>query len=109
VQAGAQQITTTGGRFPVWSRDMKELYYWTESGGVVTIMAVPLIPGPSFNWGAATSAIRGRFPRPSDDNPYDVWNGRFVVLQEVEGTDTTRREIVVVQNWFEELKRRLKN
>ncbi len=105
VKSGAQQVTTSGGVMPVWSHDQKHLYYWTVAGGTVTIMETPLEAGPSFSWGQARPAVRGLFERPTSDAQFDVWNDRFLVLKTFErgGTSPT---IVIVQNWFEELKQR---
>ena len=105
VDTGAQQVTTTGGSMPVWARDGRELYYWTDAGGTVTIMAVPILAGPTFNWGAARAVIRGRFATPTFDTQYDVWGDRFLVVKTLEGTHGSRPQIVIVTNWFEELKR----
>src|SRR4029453_10459869 len=54
LKSGTQQITTTGGTMPVWSRDQKHLYYWTIDGNVVTIMSGPVVAGPPFTGGQPT-------------------------------------------------------
>ena len=104
VRNGAQQVTTSGGAMPVWSRDQKHLYYWTAAGGTVTIMDAPIVAGSTFGWGQARPAVRGSFERPTSDAQFDVWNERFLVLRAVDNRATPT--IVIIQNWFEELKQR---
>jgi Tol biopolymer transport system component len=104
VKGGAQQVTTSGGVMPVWSRDQKTLFYWISAGGTVTIVEVPVAMGPSFSWGQAKPAVRGSFERPTSDFQFDFWNDRFLVLKAVDSRATPT--IVVIQNWFEELKQR---
>ena len=105
VKSGAQQVTTSGAAMPVWSRDQKHLYYWTSAGGTVTIMEVPVVADSAFSWGQARPVISGSFERPTADNQFDVWNDRFLVLKAAESRATVP-SIVIVQNWFEELKQR---
>jgi serine/threonine-protein kinase len=105
VHGGAQQVTSGGGTMPVWSRDQRYLYYWTVDGGTVTVMEVPAAIEGAFTWGEAKPLLRGSFERPTQDTQYDVWNGRFLLLKAVESRESSPA-IVIVQNWFEELKQR---
>jgi len=104
VKSGAQQVTISGGVMPVWSRDRKTLFYWISAGGTVTLMEMPVTLGPSFSWGQAKPVVRGSFERPTSDPQFDFWNDRFLVLKAVESRATPT--IVIIQNWFEELKQR---
>ena len=91
---------------PVWSRDQKHLYYWTMEGTIVTIMSLPVVSGSTFTWGQATPALRGRYERPTLDTQYDVWGDRFLMLKAAR-TGEAPPAIVIVENWFEELKKRV--
>ena len=102
VKGGAQQVTTSGGVMPVWSRDRKTLFYGISAGGTVTLMEMPVAVGSSFSWGQAKPVVRGSFERPTSDPQFDFWDNRFLVLKAVEGRATPT--IVIIQNWFEELK-----
>lgn len=77
----------------------------TVAEDTVTIMEVPVEVGAAFTWDQAKPVLPGSFERPSMDTQYDVWNGRFLVLKAVERRETSPA-IVLVQNWFQELKRR---
>ena len=81
-----------------------ELFFWNERGTMVSIMSVPVIPGTTFDFGTAQTVIQGRDARPSTDTQYDVGpGGRFLLLKPL--ASSTGNEIVIVQNWFEDLKR----
>jgi WD40-like Beta Propeller Repeat len=108
LKGGAQQVTTTGGTMPVWSRDQKHLYYWTMEGSVVTIMGVPVVAGSTFTWGQATPVVRGPFSQPTFDTQYDVWNDRFLVLKAAQTGEVTPA-ILIVEHWFEELTKRFQD
>jgi serine/threonine-protein kinase len=105
VKGGAQQVTTTGGTMPVWSRDQNQLFYWTIAGNVVTIMGAPVVTRSTFTWGQAAPVLRGPYEFPTADTQYDVWNDRFLVLKAAQTASPP--SIVIVENWFEELKRRV--
>jgi serine/threonine-protein kinase len=106
VKDGEWPITTEGGCCPVWSRDGRELYYWKENGDTISIMAVALKAGQTFDWDRArphTEVVRGSYVKPSWDTSYDVWGGRFLLMKST--APPPPNQIVIVQNWFEELKR----
>ena len=46
VEDAEYKITTDGGTSPLWARNGRELFYWKESGELVSIMAVPISPVP---------------------------------------------------------------
>jgi eukaryotic-like serine/threonine-protein kinase len=104
VEDAEYNITTDGGTAPVWAHNGRELFYWKESGALVSIMAVPISPGQAFDFGTAHQIAQGGYARPIFDRQYDVApDGRFVVMKPV--GRPPRDEIVIVLNWFEELKR----
>jgi serine/threonine-protein kinase len=104
VEDAEYNITTDGGTAPVWAHSGRELFYWKQSGALVSIMAVPISPGQAFDFGTAHQIAQGGYARPIFDRQYDVApDGRFVVMKPV--GRPPRDEIVIVLNWFEELKR----
>lgn len=52
---------------PVWAHSGRELFYCKQSGAMVSIMAVPISPGQSFEFGAAHQIAQGRYARPIFD------------------------------------------
>jgi len=109
-------VSTGGGSGPVWRRDGKALFYQGLDAGVSKLMAVAVTPdGASLSLGRPTalfdqsvSGVSGAAERYAQSNnvgvAYDVLpDGRFVMVR---GADPSgSREFVLVQHWFEELKR----
>jgi Tol biopolymer transport system component len=107
-ESGSRQlISTGGGRFPVWSRDGSELFF-TQGGK--QMLAVPVRSGTTFDAGPPKVLFEfamGAAPL-GNARPYDIArDGRFLIIGNG-GAETgrpTEPSIIVVQNWFEELKR----
>jgi serine/threonine-protein kinase len=101
VESGRWTISTDGGNEPLWSPDGKELLYRATGGRMMT---VPIETEPEFKQGKPefmfdlSFAIEGG--RDYDISP-DGQRFLFVKEGDVGGEDI---ELVVVQNWFEELK-----
>jgi hypothetical protein len=103
---GKWQISTEGGTEPVWNPNGKELFY--RSGN--KMMAVDVTTQPSFSAGKPKMLFEGQYlPTPVTYPDYDVSpdGQRFLMLKPVEQSATAPTQINVVQNWFEELKRRV--
>jgi serine/threonine-protein kinase len=102
-------ISIGGGREPRWSRDGRELFFtdrseWTAPG---VLMAVSVQPGSTFIRGKPTAILK--IPGGAT-LAYDVApDGRFLFHFHPSALDgaTNRQEIMVVQNWTEELKQRV--
>jgi len=96
-----------GGR-PQWSRDGKELFFIPAPA---QFLAVPVKTDPTFAFGAPVPIVRrfGLAP-PGSQRPYDVLpDGRFVAVSSaIEDLAGGSEQIRVVQNWFEELRTRVK-
>jgi eukaryotic-like serine/threonine-protein kinase len=107
VNAGRSQVSRGGGAQPVWSRDGRELFFFASTG---ELMGVEV--GPGSTWTASPPRqvaprgyFRGNFAAAST---YDISpdGKRFLMIKRVEDTPQTNPvTLVVVQNWFEELKR----
>jgi WD40 repeat protein len=109
-------VSTEGGNGPVWRLDGEELFYEGQVGGVSKLVAVSVRrDGDSLVLGRPVGLFDLRTPGPT--GAFDLYaptqnagasfdvlpDGRFVMVREPDPTRT--REIVVVQNWTEELKR----
>jgi hypothetical protein len=103
-------VSTGGGGEPRWSRDGAELYYRADDG----LMAVPVsADGESFRAGTPQLLFRADFRgSPSGLSfggfTFRSWEvapeGRFIVFPE--SADESRgSEIVLVTDWFEDLRR----
>jgi eukaryotic-like serine/threonine-protein kinase len=96
---GKSQVSTSGGRRPVWSRDGRELFYVGADG---KLMAVEV---------KAASKLEAGAPKPLFDTRLGAGGGfdispdgrRFLLANSLEEADRTPMTIIV--NWNGELKR----
>jgi Tol biopolymer transport system component len=103
------RVSPQGGAQPVWSRDSRELFYLQGN----TMMATAVKPGSTFGFDAVVKLFEASFARIGGGTfefpggAYDVArDGRFLMIQPL-APPRPAATIVVVQNWFEELKRRV--
>ena len=112
VARGQWLVSTAGGTEPLWSRDSRELFFRGPRGAV---MRVAIKPGSA--WTASTpahvidatpyvlSGTSGSTPFRTYDVSLD--GKRFLMMKNADplSSTSTAARIIVVQNWFEELKR----
>ena len=112
VEDGRSQISRATGVSPVWSADGHELFFRPFPNSS-TMMVVAVETEPTFNPGnpevlfEAPSRIGGI----GRGRPWDVaTDGRFLMIKEGAGQQEAEisPQIVVVQNWFEELSERVR-
>lgn len=108
------QISIDGGSEPAWRRDGRELYYLQDvsAGGALKtrVMAVSVTTTPALSVGTPHVLFEGPFR--SDGGAfrnYDVTadGQRFLMVRAVERPPTRVSQMVLVQNWIEELKTRV--
>jgi len=93
------QISTEGGMAPSWEPHGRELYYRNDT----KMMAVAIETRPAF----AAGAPRLLFSGPYHTGAYSVApDGRFIMIEPVR-SNASSTEITIVNNWSEELKRRV--
>ncbi|MGH9315367.1 MAG: hypothetical protein ACRD1S_19460 [Vicinamibacterales bacterium] len=104
------QISTEGGRAPLWSPDGKQLYYHANLSQ--RLVAVDVRTQPTFAYGRSVALpIEVLFGNSTAARNYDIMpDGRqFVVITPASTPADSNRspteQINVVLNWFEELKR----
>jgi len=99
-------ISTAGGTGPVWSRTGTELFYVEGD----RLMSVAVRLGASFDWDAPVPLFSGPYETLGGfgNANYDVTSDgqRFVMVKADDGSESTG-EVVLVQNWVQELERRL--
>jgi Tol biopolymer transport system component len=99
VDKGRWQVSNGGAFQPRWSRDGRELFF-RQPGGVMAAVAVRA-DGSSF---AAAKPVA--LFSTTNYGGYDVApDGRFLVIKF--GVFNQQQQVVVVQNWIEELKARV--
>ena len=114
VDADRVQVSTDGGFAPKWARNGRELFFVDgnfemavaavdgtgdfQAGSPTTLFTIP----PDFQGSTATVTV-----------PYDVWpdDESFVMARvfRLEGEEAAQQQLILVQNWLEELKTRVPN
>ena len=105
-QAGQWLISAAGGTRPLWSPNGSELFYVARGGALMTSQVHPR----NGAWSAdrPTKIVDGRYATEGvrDRRSYDVSpdGRRFLMIKQSAG-ELPAPQIVVVHNWFEELRR----
>ncbi len=95
-----QQISTARGSSPRWSRDGRTLFYRSPEG----VMAVEIAPGAPLRAGRPRALFPDIYETFPTQAGYDVGpDGRLLMVKTP--PEAWPRQINVVLNWFEELKR----
>ena len=95
VASARWQVSVSGGREPRWARDGRELYYVGPEG---TLIAARIEADPTFRVRSQESL----FTLPGTPL-YDVApDGRFIVVEAADATGAAG-DVILVQNFFEEL------
>ena len=107
VQGGRWRVASEG-QVPVWSPDGRELFYYSGTA----VMSVPVTTDPSFGFGNPETVFEGRYTMGTGGAGFSVSpDGRRFLMVKPSGTradDTAAPpEVVLVLNWFEELKARV--
>jgi Tol biopolymer transport system component len=107
------QISTSGGTRPLWRRDGRELFYIVDDASL-RVMAVSIDDESGFRAGTPRLAIEGDYSGFISPNQgrhvYDIsLDGQQFLMLKNAGTansnDEPRTDFVIVQNWFERLRR----
>jgi serine/threonine-protein kinase len=123
------QVSIDGGTAPAWSRDGRELFYTTtaatglgastlaraQTGGtggqasVTRMMAVSVTSTPTFVASPPRMLFEGRYGATAIIRPYDVApdGQRFLMIKQKDRAPISVSQMVLVQNWLEELKARV--
>jgi eukaryotic-like serine/threonine-protein kinase len=102
---GRWQISDEGGTTPVWAPSGRELFYLDEAN---TLMAVPIQTTGHFSAGRPAKVFDTKYS--GNFYSYDVTPDGLRFLMMKESTVADRNDpprLVVVLNWFEELRRRV--
>jgi Tol biopolymer transport system component len=106
VNRGLWQVSTGGGTRPLWSRNGQELFYLSPTGA---LMRVGVERGSAWAAGTPTKLLdEGYFSVPGGNlgRTYDISpDGQRFLMIKAGGANQAPPQIVVVQNWLEELKR----
>jgi len=99
------QVSTEGGSLPRFSRSGGELFYVSAAD---ELQAVTVAPGTTFTWGEPTTLFSlAGYRMPINGRSFDIAPGdqRFLMLRVIEGGAVD--QVVVVENFLEEVKRKV--
>jgi hypothetical protein len=103
--AGQWLISTAGGTRPLWAPSGQELFYVAPDGVLMAVRADPR--GDRWSSGSPTKILEGPYVTRGlrDKRTYDVSADGKKFLMVKQPANQAAPQIVVVQNWTEELKR----
>ena len=104
VNESREQVSSGGGRYPVWGPKGDELFYINIDG---EMMAVPVTRSPALRLGRATKLFQSdKPPARRSGLPYSVSprDGRFLVVKTVPDEQRGSTDVSVILNFFELLR-----
>jgi len=111
VDSGRWQISSEGGSRPVWSRPGRELFFVT-AGNKIAVVAIQSASG--FTYAKAQPLFDATNYSSAERNPFRMFDvsadgKRFLMIRNADAAvnTVTRPSIVVVSNWFDEVKARM--
>jgi len=115
VNEGRWQVSPTGGREPLWAPSGRELFYVAPDGALMSVPVDVPQARASFTAGVPATLIAGnagylgrrfnQLGRTYDVSPDGRRFLRIKLEEEPSGGSASTAAIIVVLNWFEELKR----
>jgi Tol biopolymer transport system component len=99
-------LSSGGGQSPLWASNSQTLFYRKGQA----IMAVAVRGATPADWGTPEKVFEGPYSFGEGPTTYAVApDGRFLMLKQSgdDGGAPTPNSLIVVQHWFEELKRRV--
>jgi serine/threonine-protein kinase len=105
---GPRQISTSGGAEPVWSPDGRELFYKLPNlPHVMPMLSVAIETSPSVRSGRPQKLFERNYVNSPYGGSYDVAPGGRLLMVKPGEEEMAALHVQLVQNWFEELKRRV--
>jgi hypothetical protein len=102
---GQWKISTAGGTRPLWAPNGQELFYVAPDGAIMAVRVHPRNGAWSNDSPAKVFAGSYATGAPVSGRNYDVSSDGKRLLMIKEAASQAASQIVVVQNWQEELKR----
>ncbi len=104
VKRAKRQVSVDGGTLPRWSRDGRELFFLNES---LEMVAVPVSLSPAFSMGVPQLLFKADFTSPPSAFAVHPDGKRFLMTRRVGSQRDVPDQLIVVQNFLEELRAKL--
>ncbi len=98
---GRTRVSTAGGRFPRWSHNGRELFFWGTTAGSVAVFSATVQTTPSFAAGTTVELFRVTSGTTWDPAP----SGDRFLMENPRGAGVATA-FVTVTDWFDEVRRR---
>lgn len=105
-RGGKWQVSSGGGDRPRWSRDGRQIFYRRRN----SMMAVRVATSPSFDVAGPRVLFEGEFEAGGSVVPnYDIApdGRRLLMIEPSQDAEPTPSRLVVIENWFAELRQKL--
>jgi serine/threonine-protein kinase len=106
VDGGQWLVSTAGGTRPLWAPNGQELFFVAPDGSLMAVRVDPR--GSSWRAGSPVRVVEGLYINRTSRSSrnYDVsGDGKRFLMVKPPARQAAAPQIVVVQNWFEELRR----
>jgi Tol biopolymer transport system component/tRNA A-37 threonylcarbamoyl transferase component Bud32 len=109
--AGKWQVSNGGAVAPLWARNGRELYFVSANGDMMVVAVTPGTqprlsdPRVLFHFADDLYMTLTQFYTPFDVGP----DGRFIMARRVVSPTGIEAPLIVVDNWFEELRQKLRS
>jgi eukaryotic-like serine/threonine-protein kinase len=97
-----ERVSAQSGDSPRWARNGRQLYYRVVTGDTA-LMVVDLQTSPRLQLGSPRVFTKGMFGTTFDTTP----DGKRFLVEIIPATDQGEFRMIGIDNWFEELKRRV--
>ena len=105
-QTAKWQVSSIGGRMPRWSHDGRELFYLDDR---LDLVVVPIPPAPTFTMGTPRRLFAGgEYYMAASGFDVSPDGRRFLWSRTKGGVAERPDQLVIVENFFEELKAKVK-
>ncbi len=111
VDAGKRQVSTSGGTAPIWAPNGRELLFVNSNRDM---MSVAVAPGGELSLGEPKRLFHmgdRLYLTPTENyTPFDISpdGQRFIMARQIADASRPELPVIVAENWFEELRARMK-
>ena len=111
VDGGKWQVSSVGGQAPLWARSGKELFFVSDAREMVLVPLAPARGAPGLGDQKTLFRFHDDWFLSAQENytPFDIApdGQHFLMARQVQASVSRLGPILLVDNWFQELRQRL--
>jgi serine/threonine-protein kinase len=110
VEAGKWQVSINGGTFPLWSHSGREVFYLDNSNDLLTVAQIGSIGGFTVTQRRALFKLDDSYQTSANYTPWEIApdDRRFLMVRLPSRPPGEPVPLILIENWFEELKQKLR-